>query len=104
LAIDRERTVTVMLVPCPWCGPRNASEFRSHGEHTTRPPAGSAAADADPAAWRAYLYRRENRAGWTSETWYHGTGCRRFVVVERHTVTNEIRAVVPAGAAEAGRS
>ena len=84
----------MMLVPCPYCGPRNASEFRSHGERTTRP----AGPDPDPAAWRAYLYRRENPAGWTTETWYHGTGCRRFVVVERHTETNEIRSVAPAGA------
>jgi heterotetrameric sarcosine oxidase delta subunit len=43
--------------------------------------------------WRRYLYVRQNLAGWTSETWFHQAGCRRFLVVERHTVTNEIRAV-----------
>lgn len=85
-----------MLVPCPWCGPRNASEFRSHGEATSRPRG----PNPDPAAWRTYLYMRQNPAGWTNETWYHGTGCRRFVVVERHTVTNEIRSVWPAGEGE----
>lgn len=86
----------MLLVPCPYCGPRNASEFRSHGERTARP----AGPDPDPAAWRAYLYLRENTAGWTSELWYHGIGCRRFLIVDRHTLTNEIRSVRPAGANE----
>jgi sarcosine oxidase, subunit delta len=25
------------------------------------------------------------------EDWYHGSGCRRYFTVERHTVTNEVR-------------
>jgi sarcosine oxidase subunit delta len=83
----------MMLVPCPHCGPRNASEFRSHGEVKTRPDPGMPRA----AEWRAYLYERRNLAGWTTETWFHVAGCRRFLLVERHTVTNEIGAVRPPG-------
>ena len=78
----------MMLLPCPHCGPRNVSEFRSLGEERARPdPEG-----VTPAEWRAYLYTKRNPAGWTTETWFHATGCRAFFTVERHTVTNEIRA------------
>jgi sarcosine oxidase, subunit delta len=82
----------VILLPCPHCGPRNASEFRYLGEVERRPDPDTAG----PEEWRAYLYLRRNPAGWTTETWLHGAGCRRILVVERHTVTNEVRSVQPA--------
>jgi len=49
----------------------------------------------EPTEWRRYLYVRRNQVGWTTETWFHQAGCRRFLVVERNTATNEIRAVRP---------
>ena len=77
----------MMQVPCPWCGPRHAGEFGYVGEVQARPePASTTTAE-----WRDYLYLRRNPAGWTVERWYHRMGCRRFFVVERDTVTNEIR-------------
>jgi len=83
----------VILIPCPHCSVRNSSEFRHVGEAGSRPDP----ATVTPEQWRAYLYERSNPSGWTSETWYHTMGCRRFIRVERHTVTNEIRSVRPAG-------
>ena len=50
-------------------------------------------AAATPAQWRGYLYLRANPCGWTTETWYHRMGCRRYIKVERHTESNEVRAV-----------
>jgi heterotetrameric sarcosine oxidase delta subunit len=82
----------VILLPCPHCGPRNSEEFRYLGELTHRPDS----AASGPAEWRAYLYLRANPAGWTVERWFHRDGCRKFLVVERHTVTNEVRAARPA--------
>ena len=79
----------MMLIDCPYCGPRNSAEFRYLGEQGARP-----APDADPATWRAYLYGHHNPAGWTTEGWWHGTGCGAFLTVARNTVTNEIRSVV----------
>jgi heterotetrameric sarcosine oxidase delta subunit len=76
----------MMRIPCPYCGPRNSDEFAYIGEARTRP-----APDADPDRWRDYLYTRRNPAGWTTETWFHRHGCRKFLVAERHTVTNEVR-------------
>lgn len=78
----------MILVPCPYCGPRNASEFRWCGESGRRPDQNLAT----PQEWRTYLYMRRNPAGWTTETWYHRAGCRRYFKAERHTVTNDIRA------------
>jgi len=62
-------------------------EFRAVGESKRRPDVGSTT----PEQWRAYLYDKANLAGWVTETWYHRAGCRRYLTVERHTVTNEIR-------------
>ena len=86
----------MMLMPCPWCGPRSATEFRFCGE------AGEAGARPDPATatpeqWRRYLYLRANPRGWSAETWYHGSGCRRYFRAERHTLTNEVRSATAAG-------
>ncbi|HEV7861228.1 MAG TPA: sarcosine oxidase subunit delta [Acidimicrobiia bacterium] len=83
----------MIRLPCPHCGPRNASEFRYLGEDRERPDP----ADATPQEWRTNLYRRVNPAGWTTETWHHSVGCRAFLTVERHTVTNEIRSCVSGG-------
>ena len=77
----------MILLPCPWCGPRDASEFGHVGESSPRPDP----AAASPAQWRSYLYLRANTCGWAAETWYHRLGCRRFIKVERHTETNETR-------------
>jgi heterotetrameric sarcosine oxidase delta subunit len=84
---------SMILIPCPHCGPRNSSEFAYVGERKARPDPNTAT----PVAWRAYLYDKRNPAGWTTESWYHRFGCRKYLVVERHTVTNEVRAAHPAG-------
>ncbi len=78
----------MLLISCPHCGPRNSDEFSFGGELTSRPAPG-----ADTAEWRRYLYDRRNVADWQEERWFHVSGCRRFLVVERHTVSNEIRSV-----------
>ena len=77
----------MMLIPCPNCGPRNASEFRHAGDAAPRPEADTATRT----QWRAYLYDKRNTAGWTAEVWYHSFGCRQFISVERHRTTNETR-------------
>lgn len=80
----------MIRVPCPHCGPRNSDEFSYIGEQKKRPVSNSS-----PVEWRKYLYAKANPAGWTTEQWYHSAGCGKFIVAERHTVTNEIRATRP---------
>ena len=77
----------MIRISCPFCGPRNSSEFRHGGESRPRPDVDTTT----PQEWRAYLYLRRNPAGWTSESWYHTAGCRRYFKLERHSVTNEMR-------------
>ena len=79
----------MILIDCPWCGPRNSTEFHHHGPRTSRP----SAEEADLATWRRYLYQRPNPLGEVEETWYHSAGCRRFFTLRRHTLSNENRSV-----------
>lgn len=81
----------MILLPCPYCGPRNVSEFRYVGEVSERPDPSETGIE----EWRSFLYMRDNPAGWTTETWFHSAGCRQHLVAERHTVTNEVRASRP---------
>ena len=81
----------MLLIPCPWCGPRNDAEFLGGGEaHLPRPHAD----DADD-VWGAYLYFRRNVKGEQSERWFHVHGCRRWFNVDRHTVTHVITRAYP---------
>lgn len=63
-------------------------EFRAVGESKKRPDVSTTS----PEEWRRYLYTKSNLADWVTETWYHRAGCRRYFAVERHTVSNDIRA------------
>jgi heterotetrameric sarcosine oxidase delta subunit len=78
----------VLLIPCPWCGPRDEIEFHYGGQaHVDHP--------ADPASltdreWADYLFMRDNPSGEWSERWMHASGCRRWFNVIRDTATNRI--------------
>ena len=85
----------MILLPCPWCGPRDAAEFAHAGERVPRPDPGTAA----PAQWRDYLYLRANTRGWVTETWYHRMGCRQVHHGGAAHRTNETRTVPPGDAA-----
>ncbi len=83
----------MLLIECPNCGPRNGSEFVWNGVPRRRPDV----ATATPQQWRQYLYEETNTAGWVRERWTHRTGCRSYLLVDRHTVSNEIRLVARLG-------
>ena len=76
----------MMLIDCPWCGPRGHVEFTYSGDATVRRPA----ADASEAEFADYVYLRDNRRGPHRELWHHTAGCRRFVEVHRNVLTHEI--------------
>jgi methylglutamate dehydrogenase subunit B len=77
-----------MRIPCPFCGERDVSEFHYLGSARPRRP------DADAADAKErfvdYVYVRDNPAGAHEELWYHGFGCRSWLVVSRNTLTHEI--------------
>jgi heterotetrameric sarcosine oxidase delta subunit len=78
----------VLLIPCPYCGPRDATEFRYGGQAGIAYPT-------DPetlsdAEWVEYLFLRDNPKGPWRERWVHVAGCRRWFDLTRDTLTNEI--------------
>lgn len=80
----------MLLIRCPWCGPRDEVEFHYGGEaHVVRPERPEALTDAE---WADYLFMRNNPKGWFRERWVHSHGCRRWFNAIRHTVTHEFAA------------
>lgn len=85
----------MLLIECPWCGPRDEEEFAYGGEaHVQRPPDPDAVSDAE---WGDYLFFRTNRKGLQYEQWCHSHGCRRWFNVVRDTVSYRIHAVYRIG-------
>jgi heterotetrameric sarcosine oxidase delta subunit len=85
----------MLLINCPYCGARAQIEFSYGGDATVqRPP--------DPEkvtleAWLDYVYLRDNPRGPHWELWQHSAGCRRWLRVQRDTLSHEILASEPAG-------
>jgi sarcosine oxidase subunit delta len=79
----------MLLITCPWCGPRAELEFSHGGQaHIARP--------ADPAStndqeWTAFLHMRTNPKGAHRERWRHTHGCARYFNVLRDTTTDRIQ-------------
>ena len=79
-----------MRIPCPWCGSRAVDEFVYGGDASVTRPA---VTETNAEKWLDYLYARQNPKGAHREFWQHEKGCHHWLVVERDTVTNEIRSV-----------
>ncbi|MGL3210600.1 sarcosine oxidase subunit delta [Bradyrhizobium sp. BR 1433] len=88
-----------MRIPCPYCGVRDVQEFTYLGDASPRRPNGLSATEA---AMFDYVYLRENPRGLHKEFWYHGAGCRAWLVVRRDTLTHTIDSVVLAKNCRAG--
>ena len=92
----------MLLIHCPWCGPREEVEFHCGGQaHIARP--------ADPAKlsdeqWADFLFMRDNPKGAFAERWMHAAGCRRWFNIRRDTVTHEITAIYCIGEPPPGKS
>ena len=88
----------MLLIDCPFCGPRAEIEFSCGGEaHIARPLNTEAISDAE---WADYLFMRKNPKGMQYERWNHARGCRRWFNMARHTVSHEILAVYRMGERE----
>ena len=86
----------MLLIPCPYCGPRDVTEFSYGGDADIRPPHH----DAPESAWSAYVYLRDNPRGPHNELWQHSAGCRRWIRVKRNTLTHEVLGSAPAAGEE----
>jgi sarcosine oxidase subunit delta len=92
----------MLLIDCPYCGPRDEDEFRCGGEaHIERPVP---AENIDDASWADYLHNRTNPRGLHRERWYHSAGCAQWFNLVRDTVTHRIVAVYRNGEAPPAES
>ncbi len=79
----------MLIITCPYCGPRDHSEFTYVGDAArTRPALGADTGDVFD-----WVYLRDNPRGRHLEYWQHSAGCRAFVKVLRDTATHEVLAV-----------
>jgi sarcosine oxidase subunit delta len=82
----------MLIIHCPYCGPRPELEFAYGGEaHVTRDPSVS------DAAWTAFLYQRSNKRGLHAERWRHLRGCGRFFNAVRDTTTDNFASTYKIG-------
>lgn len=81
----------MLLLTCPWCGPRDETEYhyggQAHVPHPDRPE------ELDDRQWAEYVFYRDNPKGPFAERWVHSVGCRRWFNVLRDTATHEVLAV-----------
>jgi heterotetrameric sarcosine oxidase delta subunit len=81
----------MLLIECPFCGPRDELEFRCAGQsHIVRP---CPAEEVSDECWGIYLFARQNSKGIHYERWFHAYGCRRWFNVARDTTSHEIVSV-----------
>jgi sarcosine oxidase, subunit delta len=87
----------MLVIDCPYCGPRPELEFAHGGQAHVARPADPAAASAEE--WGAYLYLRVNTRGIHAERWRHVRGCGRFFNALRDTTTDQFLATYRSGEA-----
>lgn len=76
----------MLLVSCPYCGPRPEIEFRCGGEaHISRPLQPDTL---DDQAWAEFLFYRTNLKGVHVERWLHIHGCARWFNALRDTASD----------------
>jgi sarcosine oxidase, subunit delta len=81
----------MFLIPCPYCGERDQSEFAyAYQAHVHRPKDPDRLTDEE---WADFVFIRDNPKGLFAERWIHAAGCRRYFNLMRNTATDEILAV-----------
>lgn len=81
----------MLLIECPWCGPRDETEYHYGGQAHVAYPADPH--ELDDKEWSRYLFYRQNPKGLFAERWVHSTGCRRWFNAVRDTVSYDVKAV-----------
>ena len=78
----------MILIPCPWCGDRDETEFSYGGQAGVPYPTDPAALSDEE--WARFLFFRDNPRGASRERWAHTHGCRRWFELTRDTVSHRI--------------
>lgn len=88
----------MQIFPCPFCGPRDETEFHFAVEagHARPEPAGEVS-DAD---WADYLYLYKAPKGASCEVWLHTT-CGEYFLMTRDTLSRDVLSAEALPGAEA---
>ena len=78
----------MLIIDCPYCGPRDQSEFSNGGEAHVKRPDGSV--EIGDREWGEYVFIRANPKGIFYERWVQSHGCRKWFNYVRDTSTDEI--------------
>ncbi|MFK7866811.1 MAG: sarcosine oxidase subunit delta [Alphaproteobacteria bacterium] len=85
----------MLIIDCPFCGPRQLTEFHYGGEaHIARPSDPKSLSDKE---WGDYIFTRTNPKGRHLERWQHRSGCRKWFNAVRNTANDEFEAVYKIG-------
>ena len=87
----------MLLINCPYCGPRPELEFTHAGQAHVARPALPAEISADQLV--EFLYLRDNTRGVHAERWRHLRGCARYFNALRDTTTDQFIATYRCGEA-----
>ncbi len=82
----------MMQFTCPHCGPRAQGEFVFERTVDSVVTTGAGPEEAMQA-----LFTRGNPRGVDDEIWRHSFGCRAWMVITRHRITNDISAIRAVG-------
>jgi heterotetrameric sarcosine oxidase delta subunit len=69
----------MLLIPCPYCGERDESEFDYGGRVVDFPTL-----DASTSEWHQAVHLCPDNAEWADEFWYHFAGCERWIRLRRN--------------------
>ena len=77
----------MLLIPCPYCGERDESEFSYGGSSRDYPTLDE---DHSIDDWYKSVYLPKLDQNTLREYWYHNAGCEQWVEVKRNLFTHEI--------------
>ena len=78
----------MLLINCPFCGPRSEAEYTYGGPVRSKRP--DSPQDRSDKEWVEYLTVVPNPMGPVAELWWHAKGCGAWITVSRDTVTHDI--------------
>ena len=78
----------MLKIICPFCGPRNETEFVHGG--TLKPRRADDPAMVSDQDWINYLTVPDNPIGPVQERWWHVRGCGQWFTVTRDTRSHDI--------------
>jgi len=85
----------VLLIPCPYCGERDESEFDYGGRTVDLPELNASSVE-----WHKALHLHEVDKNFIDEDWFHTVGCESWIRLKRNPDSHEFLEVDESQAGE----